>query len=217
MSIFQTVKENVTARQAAEQYGLKISRNGMVCCPFHDDRHPSMKVEKGFCCFACGVKGDVITFVADFFHLAPLEAAKKLAEDLRENYNTRNPFERNTSKKKEKPKRTLYQTEKKFEQWEQESIRILSDYLYLLEEWKIRYAPKTPEEEWKTEFIEACHQNEKINYYLDLLVFGELQDRIEFLLDNGKEVKSIEERMEEYKRNNKEQTGRSIKAEGNEL
>ena len=189
----------------------------MVCCPFHDDRHPSMKVEKGFCCFACGVKGDVITFVADFFHLARLEAAKKLAEDFQIPIFTDNEKKRNTSKKKEKPKRTLYQTEKKFEQWEQESIRILSDYLYLLEEWKIRYAPKTPEEEWKTEFIEACHQNEKINYYLDLLVFGELQDRIEFLLDNGKEVKSIEERMEEYKRNNKEQTGRSIKAEGNEL
>ena len=82
MNIFQVVKENVTARQAAEQYGLKVSKNGMVCCPFHDDRHPSMKVDKGFWCFACGAKGDVITFVADFFHLAPLEAAKKLAEDF---------------------------------------------------------------------------------------------------------------------------------------
>lgn len=43
MNIFQTVKENVTARQAAEQYGLKVNKNGMVCCPFHDDRHPSRK------------------------------------------------------------------------------------------------------------------------------------------------------------------------------
>lgn len=48
MSIFQSVKESVTARQAAEQYGVKVNRNGMVCCPFHKDRHPSMKVEKGF-------------------------------------------------------------------------------------------------------------------------------------------------------------------------
>lgn len=48
MSIFQSVKEFVTARQAAEQYGVKVNRNGMVCCPFHKDRHPSMKVEKGF-------------------------------------------------------------------------------------------------------------------------------------------------------------------------
>lgn len=199
MNIFQVVKENVTARQAAEQYGLKVNKNGMVCCPFHDDRHPSMKVDKGFCCFACGAKGDVITFVADFFHLAPLEAAKKLAEDFQIPIFTDNAKKRNASKKKEKPKRTLYQTEKKFE------------------EWKIRYAPKTPEEEWKAEFIEACQQTEKINYDLDLLVFGELQDRIEFLLDSGKDVKRIEERMEEYRRNNKEQTGRSIGSEGTEL
>ena len=45
MSIFQSVKESVTARQAAEQYGVKVNRNGMVCCPFHKDRHPSMKRE----------------------------------------------------------------------------------------------------------------------------------------------------------------------------
>ena len=199
LNIFQVVKENVTARQAAEQYGLKVNKNGMVCCPFHDDRHPSMKVDKGFCCFVCGAKGDVITFVADFFHLAPLEAAKKLAEDFQIPVFTDNAKKRNASKKKEKPKRTLYQTEKKFE------------------EWKIRYAPKTPEEEWKAEFIEACQQTEKINYDLDLLVFGELQDRIEFLLDSGKDVKRIEERMEEYRRNNKEQTGRSIGSEGTEL
>lgn len=106
--------------------------------------------------------------------------------------------------KKEKPKRTLYQTEKKFEEWERESIRILSDYLHLLEEWKVSHAPKMPDEKWKAEFIEACQQKEKINYHLDLLVFGELQDRIEFLLDSEKDVKRIEERMEEYRRNNKE-------------
>ena len=176
MNIFQTVKENVTVRQAAERYGLKVNKNGMVCCPFHDDRHPSMKVDKGFCCFACGAKGDVITFVADFFHLAPLEAAKKLAEDFQIPIFTDNAKKRNASKKKEKPKRTLHQTEQKFEEWERESIRILSDYLHLLKKWKVSHAPKMSDGEWKAEFIEACQQTEKINYYLDLLVFGELQD-----------------------------------------
>ena len=159
----------------------------------------------------------MITFVADFFHLAPLEAAKKLAEDFQIPIFIDNAKKRNASKKKEKPKRTLYQTEKKFEEWERESIRILSDYLHLLKEWKVSHAPKMPDEEWKAEFIEACQQTEKINYYLDLLVFGELQDRIEFLLDSGKDVKRIEERMEEYRRNNKEQTGKSIGSEGNEF
>ena len=34
MNVFEIVKENVTARQAAEAYGLKVGRTGMACCPF---------------------------------------------------------------------------------------------------------------------------------------------------------------------------------------
>ena len=39
MDVFRVVKDNVTARQVAEYYGMKIGRNGMACCPFHDDKH----------------------------------------------------------------------------------------------------------------------------------------------------------------------------------
>lgn len=42
MNIFETVKAAVTVRQAADYYGLKGSRSGMACCPFHNDRHPSL-------------------------------------------------------------------------------------------------------------------------------------------------------------------------------
>ena len=42
MNVFEVVKENVTARQAAEAYGLKVGRTGMACCPFHSDKSPSM-------------------------------------------------------------------------------------------------------------------------------------------------------------------------------
>ena len=44
MTIFEAVKSMVTPRMAAEHFGLNVSRNGMVCCPFHDDQHPSMKL-----------------------------------------------------------------------------------------------------------------------------------------------------------------------------
>lgn len=40
MNVFEVVKENVTARQAAEAYGLKVGRTGMACCPFHSDKPP---------------------------------------------------------------------------------------------------------------------------------------------------------------------------------
>lgn len=57
MNIFQEVKERVTARQVAERYGLKVRCNGMACCPFHNDKHPSMKIDQNYYCFACGAKG----------------------------------------------------------------------------------------------------------------------------------------------------------------
>lgn len=62
MNVFEAVKENVTTRQAAELYGIRVRRNGMVCCPFHADRTPSMKVDRRFHCFGCGADGDVIDF-----------------------------------------------------------------------------------------------------------------------------------------------------------
>ena len=72
MNIFQEMKERVTARQVAERYGLKVSRNGMARCPFHNDKHPSMKIDQNYYCFACGEKGDAVNYVAVLFGLSQL-------------------------------------------------------------------------------------------------------------------------------------------------
>ena len=82
MNIFSEVKEKLTTRQVAESYGLRIRKNGVACCPFHDDRHPSMKVDQNYRCFACGVGGDVIDYTARMYGLSQYDAAKKLIEDL---------------------------------------------------------------------------------------------------------------------------------------
>ena len=44
----------------------------MACCPFHDDKNPSMKVDQRFHCFGCGEDGDVIDFTAKLFDLSLL-------------------------------------------------------------------------------------------------------------------------------------------------
>ena len=36
MRLFETIKETVTVGQATEYYGMKIGRNNMICCPFHN-------------------------------------------------------------------------------------------------------------------------------------------------------------------------------------
>ena len=83
MNLFETVKASVSVPDAAKMYGLQPNRHGMVRCPFHDDRHPSLKLnEDYFYCFGCGAAGDVIDLTARLFSLRPYEAAKKLAADF---------------------------------------------------------------------------------------------------------------------------------------
>ena len=69
MNVFEAVKQTVTTRQAAESYGIHVNRAGKARCPFHNDRTPSMKVDKRFHCFGCGVDGDVIDFTAQLYGL----------------------------------------------------------------------------------------------------------------------------------------------------
>ena len=54
LNVFEAVKQSVTTRQAAEYYGIHVGRNGMACCPFHNDKTPSMKLDRRYHCFGCG-------------------------------------------------------------------------------------------------------------------------------------------------------------------
>ena len=74
MNVFEAVKQSVTTRQAAEHYGIHVSRNGMACCPFHNDKTPSMKLDRRYHCFGCGADGDVIDFAAALYGLGKKEA-----------------------------------------------------------------------------------------------------------------------------------------------
>ena len=82
MNLYETIKAAVTTRQAAESFGLAVDKHGMAKCPFHDDHHPSLKLDKRYYCFACGASGDVIDFTARFFGISVHSAAIKLARDF---------------------------------------------------------------------------------------------------------------------------------------
>ena len=163
MSIYKIVKANVTVRQAAEHYGVEVQRNGMCHCPFHDDRHPSMKLnEDYFYCFGCGAHGDVIEFTARLFGLTNYEAVKKLAYDF-----GLDPDKPPAAAALKKPE---YPLAKAFQRYEMRCQRVLCDYLHLLEDWKERYAPSSPEEEWDTRFVEACQMLDRVEYLVDVLI-----------------------------------------------
>ena len=171
MNLFESVKAAVTVRQAAEHYGLEVGRNGMTRCPFHDDRHPSLKLnESYFYCFGCGATGDVIDFVARLFGLSSYEAAQKLAYDF-----GIDPDKPPTAAALEKPK---YPLARAFRQEELHCQRVLCDYLHLLERWKVQYAPNSPDEVLDDRFVEACQMLDRIEYLADILAFAELEVRV---------------------------------------
>ena len=182
MTMYETIKAAVPVKQAAEHYGLKVSRNGMACCPFHHDRHPSLKLnEDYFFCFGCGAKGDVIDLVARLFDLSGYEAAQRLAADFGIGIESVQAAAASC-----KPKRPHI---RQFREDEMLCFRVLTDYLHLLEDWKVRYAPKTPDEPYDDRFVEALQMHCHIEYMADVLTVGELEERVALvdeLMKSGK-------------------------------
>ena len=154
MNQFERVKAAVPLRQAAETYGLTVSRNGMTCCPFHEDAHPSLKLnEDYFFCFGCGASGDVIDFTAKLFGVSLKDAVTKLAADFGVSEDARQVSVRQNPSRLE----------------ELRCRRALTDYLHLLKEWKTQYAPKTPEDSLDDRFVESCQQYDRIAGLLEML------------------------------------------------
>ena len=191
MNIFQEVKERVTAKQVAERYGLKVERNGMACCPFHNDKHPSMKIDQNYYCFACGAKGDAVNYVAVLFGLSQFEAAKKIIEDFSLGIPIEQPKRKQNSgfKKIEKvptKEERIQFVQKKIDQWAKDASNVLLRYLRWMEFWKGFYKPKSMEEEWHPLFAEALQNESKISYLVDMLMFGTDEEILDFSRTEGR-------------------------------
>lgn len=190
MNLFEAVKAAVTPRMAAERYGLPVRQGNMVCCPFHNDRTPSMKLnEDYFYCFGCGATGDVIDLAARLFDLSKYEAVQKLAADF--------------GISGEKPsvlaklKRGKTQAEA-----ERHCFRVLRDYFGILQDWKEHCAPQSPEDPIDPRYAEACHMLERIGNMLDILACGTPKERAEVVADLQKDDRLM--RMEARNRQIKE-------------
>ena len=148
-SVFEVVKQSVTAREAAELYGIAVGRGGMACCPFHDDRHPSMKVDTRFHCFGCGADGDVIDFTARLYDLSPKEAAESWPRILAFFMTARPRPAKLCPAKSEAQVRK----EKREHGW-----RVLTDYYHLLRKWEADYSPRRRTRTRTRRFLEAIQK-----------------------------------------------------------
>ena len=186
-SVFEVVKQSVTAREAAELYGIAVGRGGMACCPFHDDRHPSMKVDTRFHCFGCGADGDVIDFTARFYDLSPKEAAEKLAQDFGLSYDSKAPPRRSYVRQKSEAQ---VRKEKREHGW-----RVLTGYYHLLRKWEADYSPKTPDEAPHPRFLEAIQKKDYMGYLLDTFLDSSTEEQDQWIAEHTAEISAIERRV----------------------
>ena len=190
MTIWDSVKQAVTAREAAEYYGIEPNRAGMCLCPFHGERTPSMKLDERFHCFGCGADGSVIDLAAGLFELSPLEAAKKLAADFGIAYDNKPPDlkQRQIIARKKRDKNTYSEAENK-------CYRVLKDYYNKLMEYREYYSPKTPAEPLDERFGEALKNLDFTGYLLDILIYGDTAEKAGLIITNGRWIKEIEQRI----------------------
>ena len=156
---YQEVKRQVGMRRAAEFYGYQVDRQGRCLCPFHNDKHPSMKIyphDKGYYCFSCGSGGDIITFVSRLYGLDNGGAARKLIEDFSLPIKTEGLSYREMREREKKVRER-----KRLVCFKKEAYAALEAYRQLL--------CKAMREPWNSHFAEAAQELTIVEYHLACL------------------------------------------------
>ena len=83
--IVSVISQYVPLTRKGSKY-FPLTRKGskyFCCCPFHNEKTPSMCVNTDgqyYHCFGCGVTGDIITFIMEMESLSYPDAVKLLAD-----------------------------------------------------------------------------------------------------------------------------------------
>ena len=202
VSPFDTIKETLNIADITAFYGVDVKRNNRALCPFHNEKTPSFTIypkTNSFKCFGCGASGSVIDFVMEIHGTDALTAAKKLDEDYHLglfDYEP-TPEERHKLKEEQAMRKANNGLGKAFEDYIDKAYDLLCDYLHLLHDWKITYAPKSIND-WQTVnvlFVEACHQLDYIEYLTDFLISADIDEQIGFYETHNEELRNIATRL----------------------
>ncbi len=176
-------------QDAAKFYGLQLSRSGMACCPFHEDRTPSLKVyDDHFYCFGCGTTGDCTGFVSKLFGISQLEAAKKINHDFGLNL-----FNGNIAVSV----KTEISPEAEYFMWLKKADGTVTEYLDKLCGWRKKYAPRKVGEQLNPLFVESLQNMSCIEYLSEILSYGSDKEKRELYKDSRGAVEKIEKRLAE--------------------
>lgn len=199
MNIFAEIKNELDIIDIAEKYGINVINGTNALCPFHNDHNPSMSFKGDICtCWVCNETFDCIGLVAKLFNLTPIESAKKISRDFSLGLEFGQPIGKEHIKQTERENELL----ERFDKWEKDTFLTLTDYFHLLIDWSKSYAPSL--EEFTngiidTRYIEACHNIDYIDYLIDILIYGEYKDKVNFYKTHRKEIEKIGNKIRKIK------------------
>ena len=155
-----------------------------------------MKLDDRFYCFGCGATGDAVDLTARLLELSPKEAAVQLASDFGIILSKEGEKAKVVADKMSTTKKVIIDLE---DDWVNRAIRIMTDYLWKLREWKEKYAPQSMDDDnWHPLFCEALDKTSYVEYVLDELLAAGKPEYEELRRVFGKEVERIEKRLERY-------------------
>ncbi len=162
------VRALVSARDAAERYGFTPNRAGYICCPFHSERTPSLKLfpDGGWHCFGCGKGGSSIDFVMELFGVDFRQAVVRLDMDFSLGLTGERPIPTVPSaileaRRKERERRRELEAE----------MEIFTKEHYRLHRNRQLYAPSglSTEQDFHPLFVEALKKLPEVQYRLEEL------------------------------------------------
>ena len=190
MTIYDTIKAAVSVPQAAAYYGMKIQRNNMTRCCFHDDHHPSLKLnDTYFYCFACLEHGDVIDLVARLHRESHYAAVQRIARDFGIGPNSPATAAAKPCLPRRNPDENLCRS-------------VLTDYEQLLKRWKQDYAPATADAPIDDRYVEACQMLPAVTDMIDALFQADAELRarvVRQVVQNGT-IPRLKERLDRLRK-----------------
>ena len=155
------IKNRINMIDICKTYGFNIQRGNFICCPFHNEKTPSLKLydgNRGFYCFGCGEHGSIIDFVMRYFKLDFPKAISKLNDDFNLGLPIGKKIDRRTQLEMNK---AAFERKRKIEAEKKRREQIENDYWTAFDEWKRlddnkrNYAPKTQSDPFHPLFVEA--------------------------------------------------------------
>ena len=178
MNKIKEVKERVDIIKVAQYLGINLNRANKCKCLWHEEKTASLSFSQSkqiFHCFGCEVGGDCITLVSKVLNINAYESAKLLNEvfGLGIDFGKRETSKLEVNRYVQEQKAI-----ERFYKWNNETLQMLCDYLHSLNK------------------FEKIQQQETIEYYIDLLIFGTEEDWLWFKKTEEGWCKEIEQKLD---------------------